>query len=88
MWRAMNASALGWTFTATKYVQNITIAQNTGVITVTYDSTAGHLPQLGANLTVVFHAEINKLPLVDRGRRQHRLGLRVDIQCDGGVQWV
>ena len=59
----MNASAAGWTFAATKYVANITIAQNTGVITVTYDSTAGHLPQLGGNLTVVFTPNINKLPL-------------------------
>ena len=59
----MNASAAGWTFTATKYVAGITIAQNTGVITVTYDSAAGHLPQLGANLTVVFTPNINKLPL-------------------------
>src|SRR5580765_5054329 len=33
----MNASAAGWTFTATKYVANITIAQNTRAITVTYD---------------------------------------------------
>ena len=60
----MNASAAGWTFTATKYVGNITIAQNTGVITVTYDNTAGHLPQLAAGqLTVVFTPNINKLPL-------------------------
>src|SRR5215475_6352565 len=42
----MNAAAAAWTFTASKYVSNITIAQNTGVIQVTYDNTAGHLPQL------------------------------------------
>ena len=59
----MNASAAGWTFTATKYVSAIAIAQNTGVITVTYDSAAGHLPQLGGNFTVVFTPNINKLPL-------------------------
>jgi type IV pilus assembly protein PilA len=59
----MNASAAGWTFTATKYVKNITITQGTGVITVTYDSAAGHLPQLGGDLTVVFTPNINKVPL-------------------------
>ena len=59
----MNAAAAAWTFAATKYVANITILPGTGVITVTYDSTAGHLPQLGANLTVVFTPNINKLPL-------------------------
>ena len=59
----MNAAAAGWTFAATKYVNNITIAQNTGVITVTYDSTAGHLPQLTGNLTVVLTPEINNVPL-------------------------
>jgi len=62
----MNASALAWNgaFAATKYVAGITIAQNTGVITVTYDSTAGHLPQLGANLTVVLTPNINGVGLV------------------------
>ena len=59
----MNAATAAWTFTPTKYVANIAIAQDTGVITVTYDSTAGHLPQLTGNLTVVFTPEINNVPL-------------------------
>ena len=59
----MNAATAAWTFTPTKYVANIAIAQDTGVITVTYDSTAGHLPQLTGNLTVVLTPEINNVPL-------------------------
>ena len=62
----MNTAATGWPvgFVPTKYVSAVTIAQNTGVITVTYDNTAGHLPQLAAGqLTVVFTPNINKLPL-------------------------
>jgi type IV pilus assembly protein PilA len=60
----MNAAATSWTFVATKYVAGITIAQNTGVITVTYDSTAGHLPQLTGNLTVKFTPNIAGVGLV------------------------
>ena len=60
----MNAAATGWTFAATKYVAGITIAQNTGIITVTYDSTAGHLPQLTGNLTVLFTPNIGGVGLV------------------------
>ena len=60
----MNAAATAWTFAATKYVANITIAQNTGIITVTYDSTAGHLPQLTGNLTVLFTPNIGGVGLV------------------------
>ena len=41
---AANNAAAGYTFTATKYVTGITIAN--GVITVTYNTAAGHLPQL------------------------------------------
>src|SRR5436309_8784686 len=34
----LNAAATAWVFApATKYVKGITIAQNTGIITVTYD---------------------------------------------------
>src|SRR5207253_8461149 len=36
----MNAAAAAWGFTATKYVTTIAIAQNTGVITVTYNNAA------------------------------------------------
>jgi type IV pilus assembly protein PilA len=60
----MNAAAAAWTFAPTKYVAGITIAQNTGVITVTYDSTAGHLPQLTGNLTVLFTPNIGGVGLV------------------------
>ena len=46
----LNAAASAWTFAATKYVTNITIAQGTGLITVTYNNAAGGIPQLpGAN---------------------------------------
>jgi type IV pilus assembly protein PilA len=41
----MNAAASAWTFAATKYVSNITIAQNTGVITVTYNGAASGIGQ-------------------------------------------
>jgi type IV pilus assembly protein PilA len=60
----MNAAATAWTFAATKYVSGITIAQNTGVITVTYDNTAGHLPQLPGALTVTFTPNIGGVGLV------------------------
>jgi type IV pilus assembly protein PilA len=43
----MNAAASGWTFAATKYVSNITIAQGTGVITVTYNGGASGIAQFG-----------------------------------------
>jgi type IV pilus assembly protein PilA len=46
----LNAAVNEWTqnFRATKYVSNITIASNTGIITVTYS--AANIPQLaGAN---------------------------------------
>ena len=60
----MNAAATAWTFAATKYVSNITIAQNTGVIVVTYDNRAGHLPQLTGALTVTFTPNIGGVGLV------------------------
>jgi len=61
----LTAAANTWNagFSATKYVTDIAADVNTGVITVTYDSTAGHLPQLTGNLTVVFTPEINNVPL-------------------------
>ena len=43
----MNAAASAWTFTATKYVSNITIAQGTGVITVTYNGGPTGIAQFG-----------------------------------------
>lgn len=53
---AMNAANADWNanFVATKFVQAITIADNTGVITVTYDIGADALPQLnGANTITI-----------------------------------
>ena len=53
----MNAAATAWGngFTATKYVSNVAIAQNTGVITVTYNTAAatGGIPQLAGANTIV-----------------------------------
>jgi type IV pilus assembly protein PilA len=56
----MNAAATAWSFTATKYVTAITIAQNTGVITVTYNGGASGIAQLGNNYTITFQPNINK----------------------------
>ncbi|MGH8220853.1 MAG: pilin [Steroidobacteraceae bacterium] len=61
----MNAAASDWSFTATKYVTGITIAQSTGVITVTFDGTANGIPQLGAANTLIFTPEVNKAALAD-----------------------
>jgi type IV pilus assembly protein PilA len=43
----LNAAASAWTFAATKYVTSITIAQNTGVITVVYNGGASGISQFG-----------------------------------------
>jgi type IV pilus assembly protein PilA len=59
----MNAAALAWSFTATKYVTNITIAQNTGVIKVVYNGGASGIAQLGNNYTIYFQPNINKAAL-------------------------
>jgi type IV pilus assembly protein PilA len=62
----LNAAATGWTFAATKYVKSITIAQNTGVITVTYDGSASGISQLGVSTyTVLLQPFVNKNPLAD-----------------------
>lgn len=56
----MNAAASAWTFAATKYVSNITIAQDTGVITVTYNGTASGIAQLGGTAyQITFTPSIN-----------------------------
>ena len=49
----MNAAASAWTFVSTKYVKSITIAQGTGVITVTYDGSASGISQLGVSTYTV-----------------------------------
>jgi type IV pilus assembly protein PilA len=63
------AAAAGWAagpFVATKYVTGITITAATGVITVTYNTTASGINQLGAAAnTIAFTPNVNKLPLVD-----------------------
>ncbi len=63
---AMNASNAIWIagFVATKYVSDITIADNTGVITVTYETGADALPQLAVGNTLVLSPFIGGSPLV------------------------
>jgi type IV pilus assembly protein PilA len=50
----LNAAASAWTFASTKYVKTVTITQGTGVIVVTYDSSASGISQLGSNYTITF----------------------------------
>jgi type IV pilus assembly protein PilA len=59
----MNAAASAWSFASTKYVKTVAIAQNTGVITVTYDNTAGGITQLGTGVNINFTPFINKAAL-------------------------
>ena len=60
----LNAAASAWTFVATKYVTGITIAQNTGIITVTYDGSASGIAQLGVSTyTIKFQPNVNKAVL-------------------------
>lgn len=57
----LNAAASAWTFAATKYVQDITIAQGTGVITVKYDGSASGISQFGGTAyEITFAPNINK----------------------------
>jgi type IV pilus assembly protein PilA len=60
----MNAAALAWTFNATKYVTSITIAQNTGVITVTYNNGPGGIAQLTAAQQLTLTPNIGGVGLV------------------------
>jgi type IV pilus assembly protein PilA len=60
----MSAAAGAWTFSATKYVKNITINATTGVITVTYDGSASGISQLKVSTyTVTFQPNVNKAVL-------------------------
>jgi type IV pilus assembly protein PilA len=60
----MNAAASAWTFVATKYVSTITIAQNTGVITVTYNGSTTGIAQFNTtNYEITFTPNINKAGL-------------------------
>jgi type IV pilus assembly protein PilA len=61
----LNAAATAWTFSPTKYVKSITIAQTTGIITVTYDNTASGISQLAAAYTIKLQPFVNKLALAD-----------------------
>jgi type IV pilus assembly protein PilA len=58
----LNAAQAAWTFSPTKYVKGITIAANTGVITVTYDGGTSGISQLGAgsNFTITLQPNINR----------------------------
>jgi type IV pilus assembly protein PilA len=58
----LNAAASAWSFLPTKYVSAITVAQTTGIITVTYNATAatGGIAQLGAGVKIAFTPNINK----------------------------
>jgi type IV pilus assembly protein PilA len=58
----LNAAVAAWTFAPTKYVKSITITAGTGIITVTYDSSASGITQLGAgnNYTIKLQPNINK----------------------------
>ena len=48
----MNAAASAWSFASTKYVKSITIAQTTGVITVTFDTATSGIPALGTGTQI------------------------------------
>src|SRR5947208_4730316 len=61
----MKAAADAWTFTATKYVKGIVIDDKTGLITVTYDSSASGIPQLGADQTITMTPNVAKAALTD-----------------------
>jgi type IV pilus assembly protein PilA len=62
----LNAAASGWTFASTKYVKTITIAQGTGVITVTYDGGTTGISQFGGtNYTLMLQPFVNKVALAD-----------------------
>ncbi|WP_086930991.1 pilin [Agarilytica rhodophyticola] len=78
---AMNAASTDWNanFVATKYVQTIAIAANTGVITVTYDVGADALPQLnGAN-------EITLSPFVGNAALASGAAGNIDWACAGAT---
>jgi type IV pilus assembly protein PilA len=62
----MNDAASAWTFSATKYVSNITIAQGTGVITVTYNGGASGIAQFnGTNYEITFTPTVNNVALTN-----------------------
>jgi|SRR6516162_10826226 type IV pilus assembly protein PilA len=58
----MAAAAGAWSFAATKYVSKITITPGTGVITVTFDTSASGIPALAGANTVAFTPNVLKAP--------------------------
>jgi type IV pilus assembly protein PilA len=61
----LSAAAGAWTFSATKYVTNITIAAANGVITVIYNGGASGIAQLGGvAYEITLTPNINKALLV------------------------
>ena len=62
----MNAAATAWGngWQPTKYVQTVAVAQNTGVITVTFNSAANGIPQLAGAANLVLTPSINKALIV------------------------
>jgi type IV pilus assembly protein PilA len=65
----MAAAAGAWTFTSTKYVKTITIAPATGIITVTYNTTAasGGITQLAGADQLTFTPSITNAKLGSSG---------------------
>jgi type IV pilus assembly protein PilA len=60
------AAAATWSFIPTKYVSAITLSGTTGIITVTFATGNGGIPQLaavGAGNILYFYPFINKAPL-------------------------
>jgi type IV pilus assembly protein PilA len=61
----LKAAADAWSFVPTKYVAGITIADTTGIITVTYDITNTGIPQLSTGKTLFFTPSVAKGALND-----------------------
>jgi len=83
----MNASALGWT-SRRRSMSRTSRLLRTRASSRSPTTARRAIAAAGGQSYSRFHAEHQQAAARGRGRRQHRLGLRVDIQCDGGVQWV
>ena len=79
-WQSTGAlTALGYTFSATKYVSNIAINAGTGAITVTYDTSATGIPQLtGANTLII-------TPNIGGAALAAGVSGNMDWDCKGGT---
>jgi type IV pilus assembly protein PilA len=71
----LNAAATAWTFAATKYVTNITIAQTTGVITVQYNGGTSGISQFGGTAY-----EITFTPNI--------IGVILSTGATGNIDWA